>query len=1080
MKQRLAAGAALLALLAGCCAMDKDYNVYREWDSDHPQFHIFDSAFNTPNLVFYTFSEGTNVLDPTGKTWTLRIAKDDQTDPMLTVSGTPYSNRVEFQVQTNVFYRSMRSWYCPVVAASNTMTWTFARGQLTLQPAPEINAAEKALATMALYGPDYGPFTGSFSNWPFVTTSELGVGVMMITNYDTNLNYAADDADQLGGQLPSYYAISASQHLAGILSNGNDAAEIAMTNVGWIGLDVDASAPAHDEGRLFYDEDEHAVAFYNDESDVTVQWGETLVRVRNTSGQTITNGLAVYQVGTQGHHPLVDLASATNAVMAVVVGVATHDIENNGWGYVTAYGGLHGIDTSMYASNDVMYLSATLAGALTNVAPGNGYYNVRVGNIRNAHATQGILFVAPRQAMAHGEVQGLAAAIDADVAEHAAVNDTQAWIVAQYPLALLTNGTRAMGADLNMGTQVLDQVDAITFGGSSFANMMAPGIDAGANTLWIHASNAVYISDGAGYGGDFRVDYGDTYLKRLYMERDISLGGNTVSNGSFIGNGSGLTNLTPGNVIGLDHGAHLAGLNDDDHPHYVTHIEGTNAFQGTNAALTTLASGHGGALTNLSIPIAEVLSNGVNVAGMSPTNATSYGLSNGTSFGISEYNKITNAWDWGNHADAGYLTGLSDNFWQITVANTSSTHLATSVVSNGTFTSSGAGWATTNGTWLLDLMACPFGATTTLTQSNRMAVLTGRVYKVSAYLNVSASGSAEGVLIALGGETNTWTSGDDRTIHAEYLITPGIDEGLRIEITPTNDAVYLDNVTVQRVTEGDVRAADDVYADVLWLQGTNVLDLASGDVTGATNKTGSISPIVNGTGPVPGIGPTTNELTNALLAVWANLDTDSTDDGGVFTNRNMGVMTNWQSAAMDGDLDGAGNSITDLVGVVFQDDDGIEFPAGGGSAVTFDATDSSVDIDAPVEFEAGATVAAGQALNLDEGALQDSRIVSADIKDGVVASNDLNWATMPTGLQDGDDTGTDDQTLAEVLTQGSLANGDIDMQTNNLDLVDEVIFAGSAGTNMHMAHLYHTDGTNYMALWMVGASVTNLYPVKTE
>jgi hypothetical protein len=1022
MKQRLAAGAALLALLAGCCAMDKDYNVYREWDSDHPQFHIFDSAFNTPNLVFYTFSEGTNVLDPTGKTWTLRIAKDDQTDPMLTVSGTPYSNRVEFQVQTNVFYRSMRSWYCPVVAASNTMTWTFARGQLTLQPAPEINAAEKALATMALYGPDYGPFTGSFSNWPFVTTSELGVGVMMITNYDTNLNYAADDADQLGGQLPSYYAIGSNTLSPVVVSNLIAALSNSIATV-----ETDPLALLTNGTRAMG-------------ADLPMG-GQSITGL----GSSVTGGTNL-TVSSANNTPLYLLSGAAGSALTLFPSYPPGLGDDFGSVYVDLFSDI---------MSDVRFaVSVDSARAFEVIGKSDGTYES--GFIGDVHLRHGGALIVTNAA------------------------GSTVCVITSTNFSLGTNEVFALDDDGSLASNW-------ELGGHALSNGVFFGTFTG-NGAGVTNSDHGSL---AGRDDDDHTNY-TTHAEAVDASGDTMTGTLSMSN-NYIQLGTDLTygiikqsgnDLTVGNSNGdVDIG--VGGK--------------TYTFTSLGLIMDNLLDMEGYRIEDLADPnsgddamdrdyadaryvnvTGDTMSGSLGMGSNGITMASSYGLTNGAIFGVTQYNWLTNMWDWGNHAEAGYLTGQADSFWQITAANTNSDYLAATVVSNGTFTTSGAGWATTSGLWTAGTMLCPFGTTTTLTQSNRMAVLTGRVYRVTVDLDVSASGSAEGVLIALGGETNTWTSGGDRTITAEYLITPGIDEGLRIEITPTNDAVYLDNVTVQRVTEGDVRAADDVYADVLWLQGTNVLDLASGDVTGATNKTGSISPIVNGTGPVPGIGPTTNELTNALLAVWANLDTDSTDDGGVFTNRNMGVMTNWQSAAMDGDLDGAGNSITDLVGVVFQDDDGIEFPAGGGSAVTFDATDSSVDIDAPVEFEAGATVAAGQALNLDEGALQDSRIVSADIKDGVVASNDLNWATMPTGLQDGDDTGTDDQTLAEVLTQGSLANGDIDMQTNNLDLVDEVIFAGSAGTNMHMAHLYHTDGTNYMALWMVGASVTNLYPVKTE
>jgi len=423
----------------------------------------------------------------------------------------------------------------------------------------------------------------------------------------------------------------------------------------------------------------------------------------------------------------------------------------------------------------------------------------------------------------------------------------------------------------------------------------------------------------------------------------------------------------------VDHGA-LGGLDDDDHTNYTTHAEavdvsgdtmtgsldmggqtltlGSDGYFAPSAGSDSWWSPDGveaiyvgnsgrfwlpngpwqiltdatgsqdvvgyGVATNLigdwaSYPASQV----VNAGAFAITNALYYGLTNGNSFGVSEHNMVTQSWAWGNHANAGYLTAAAGEFWRVTAANTNSDYLGTTVVSNGTFTGSGAGWATTNGVYTANTMQCPFGTTTTLTQSNRMSVLTGRIYRVTVDLDVSVSGSSEGVLIALGGETNTWSSGLDRTITHEFLIRPDFDEGLRIEVTPTNDAVYLDDVTCQLVQEGDVRAANELYvADDMYVGGTNLTDLVgvlgAGDLTDVTNKTGSISAVVNSSGPAPGIGPTTNELTNAILAVWANLDTDSTDDGGAYTNRDMSVMTNWASAAMDGNLDAGQYYVTNV------------------------------------------------------------------------------------------------------------------------------------------------------------------------
>ena len=128
-----------------------------------------------------------------------------------------------------------------------------------------------------------------------------------------------------------------------------------------------ATAPAYLSGRLFYANG--SLNFYNDEADVTLQIGEEQwVRVRNISGSTILNGSVVYVSGAQGQRPTIELASNISHTTSHVIGIATHDIENNSNGIVTITGLVNGVDTSSFTEGDELYLGAT-AGSLTNIKP---------------------------------------------------------------------------------------------------------------------------------------------------------------------------------------------------------------------------------------------------------------------------------------------------------------------------------------------------------------------------------------------------------------------------------------------------------------------------------------------------------------------------------------------------------------------------------------------------------------------------------------------------------------------------------------------------------------------------------------
>lgn len=170
----------------------------------------------------------------------------------------------------------------------------------------------------------------------------------------------------------------------------------------------DATSPAHAEGQLFYDDNEKALVFDNDESDVRLTIGQELwlPLVRNNTGSTITDGSVVYISGAIGQNPTIALAQANTKTTAEIVGIATHDIENNTNGYVTAFGYVRDIDTSAWNDGDVLYVDATTPGAMTTTKPTGSNYPVVVGTVAYSHATQGKILVNPSRATDVTDVVG--------------------------------------------------------------------------------------------------------------------------------------------------------------------------------------------------------------------------------------------------------------------------------------------------------------------------------------------------------------------------------------------------------------------------------------------------------------------------------------------------------------------------------------------------------------------------------------------------------------------------------------------------------------------------------------------------
>jgi hypothetical protein len=153
------------------------------------------------------------------------------------------------------------------------------------------------------------------------------------------------------------------------------------------------TAPAHTAGRVWYDTDNQALSYYTDITGTSMQIGfENWVRVRNQSGSAILDGQVVVINGATGQTPTIRLATATTDGANATLGVVTADIANNGFGFVTTFGVVRGINLGSFADGQTAYLSTT-AGALTATPPTAPNKVVVVGDVMYAHGTQGKLLV---------------------------------------------------------------------------------------------------------------------------------------------------------------------------------------------------------------------------------------------------------------------------------------------------------------------------------------------------------------------------------------------------------------------------------------------------------------------------------------------------------------------------------------------------------------------------------------------------------------------------------------------------------------------------------------------------------------
>ena len=117
------------------------------------------------------------------------------------------------------------------------------------------------------------------------------------------------------------------------------------------------------------------------------------------ASEAISKGDAVMLSGQQGDHFL--LAKATQAAIAsnheYFLGLASQDLAQGEFGYVTEFGKIIEIDTSSYTAGDILWFDAggSTAGALTTTEPAAPLAKIQVAAVIRSHQNEGVLFIRP-------------------------------------------------------------------------------------------------------------------------------------------------------------------------------------------------------------------------------------------------------------------------------------------------------------------------------------------------------------------------------------------------------------------------------------------------------------------------------------------------------------------------------------------------------------------------------------------------------------------------------------------------------------------------------------------------------------
>lgn len=158
-------------------------------------------------------------------------------------------------------------------------------------------------------------------------------------------------------------------------------------------------------GKLHWNDTDGTLDLGLKGGNVTLQLGqEQVLRVVNKTATNISllesNYQAVRVTGAQGQRLKVDLAQATNDLLsAETIGLVTETITNNQEGFITTSGLIRKINTTgslqgeTWNDGDMLYLSPTTAGQITNVKPQAPNHLVIIGYVVHSHTNQGSIFV---------------------------------------------------------------------------------------------------------------------------------------------------------------------------------------------------------------------------------------------------------------------------------------------------------------------------------------------------------------------------------------------------------------------------------------------------------------------------------------------------------------------------------------------------------------------------------------------------------------------------------------------------------------------------------------------------------------
>ena len=164
-------------------------------------------------------------------------------------------------------------------------------------------------------------------------------------------------------------------------------ADKVLTDVNKLSLSTDTSLGAS-AGQITWNPNERTADIGLDNNVVLQVGQETVALIRNGTASTITDGTVVMLTGSIGNSGRLVVAPYDGVADAsLILGITTETITAGADGFVTSYGKIRGIDTSMWNDGDVLYTN----GSRLDITP-TSTLSMKIAAVVHSH-TNGTLMV---------------------------------------------------------------------------------------------------------------------------------------------------------------------------------------------------------------------------------------------------------------------------------------------------------------------------------------------------------------------------------------------------------------------------------------------------------------------------------------------------------------------------------------------------------------------------------------------------------------------------------------------------------------------------------------------------------------